>query len=232
MAAGARSRFRSDISVLLTLAMVAATEFPESRRNGGAAELLKRGFGFIAGFVLGAILCGATMTAIVVGSMYVLPLSGADYVMLRNVMFAASIGAGIGVGSWTSNVFRKTNFGIGSRLHRLVRKSPAHVSATGSAADLMEICTNQIAGSWLHYNKVLKFKAGVAWSEILYGFALLMHDFVEKNYPTLYAGGPDLFLHVLYRGVRLTQWPSPAEIETAIANADGKLNKTFRAVSG
>jgi hypothetical protein len=178
---------------------------------------LKGILGFIIGFILGAGICGILIAALVVGSIYVLPLSGPDYVFIRNMMFGASVGAGIAMGGWMSKRFRKKKEGsVGRKKKSLTENSSA-----------IELCTTQIAGSWLHYNKVLKFKQNVTWGEILNGFAIPMCEFVKNNHPTVYAGGPDLFLHVLYSGVRLTQWPSPTEIEVAIKESDAELNAMF-----
>jgi hypothetical protein len=133
-------------------------------------------------------------------------------------------------GVWASAAFMLCRLQRGRRSKRRAeanqKQEPFHRGAGVNDPDaLMEICTNKIAASWLCYNKTLKFKPEVTWAEIVEGFAFPMVGFVENKYPSLYAAGPHLFLHMFYRGLHRAQFPSPDEIDAAIVQADKRLTK-------
>jgi hypothetical protein len=100
--------------------MASEGRFSELPAIGGTAAAIRGCIGFVVGFFVGAAACGVAITAMIVGTVYLSPLSGAAYVMLRNVMVAASIGAGIGAGGWTSKRFRKKEFHFIDRLRHFV----------------------------------------------------------------------------------------------------------------
>ena len=83
-----------------------------------AGARFKSLLGWIVGFLSGTTLC---LLAIALGLILLFPDlgSGRNQAVIRQIVFGAAIGGGIGLGGWTSSLFRKTDFRVAKTFQRV-----------------------------------------------------------------------------------------------------------------